>query len=497
MKQIFLFIIWMSIILLTQQYGIAASSRNVVLVKQNIQNNYYAILVGVEDSASNNIPDLQYCEDDVNDMFTILTKSGYEPGNITKITGIKATKENILEAVNKLKNRSYYPNPDTILFYFSGHGMAAGKANYLIPVEGTGDNSQARDRNVSMDKVIEKLEKSGFPRRLAVIDACRNNPKGRTTGGTWTKGFNDVREKYKSAKGTKIILSCEFGKKSWDNDSTQNGVFTSFLIKGLESGEAKESDGVVTVGSLEKHLFDKMGEHSRQQGNKEQIPVTMGEGSSMIPFAVVNAVTGKIDGGGTTNGLSTTSGKRLLKGIPVQISGLGEGLTAKYDGLIDIEIEGELTILNTLDSAKIKAVLDVSGYSEGSHAFDLLPKLKCISMPSSIRITSVNPGIILLDIIKDPQRIITRVIQVVIVKYGQNSKYEYFFSDSVCSLTIKGKAQVVENMKEPSQLPQVDVSGYGVGTWDVRVTLGGSWSIYQGYEITDYTPKTVRVTVKR
>jgi len=146
----------------------------------------------------------------------------------------------------------------------------------------------------------------------------------------------------------------------------------------------------------------------------------------------------------------------------------------------------------------VRAVLNVSGYSEGSQTFDLLVKLKYTSMPSNIRVTSVNPGTILLDIIKDPQRIITRIFQIQIREVGESStKYKYTYSDSVCSVTVRGKSSDVNRIQKLISSAKIDVSGLGVGTWNVNVDFWkGQSDNDPDWQITDYSPKTVRVTVK-
>ena len=369
MKRIILFAFLIAIALLPSKTDAAqGASRDVVLVKKSIQNNYYAILVGVEDYISDKIPDLPYCEDDVSDMSDILSQSGYEKSNITQITGIKASQENIIDAIKNLKNRTLYPAPDTIFFYFSGHGMAVGRVNYLIPFDGTSDVNKARNKNVSIDEVIAGLEASGFPRRIAVIDACRNDPEGKAVGGNWAGGFYDISEKYKNAKGTKIILSCEFGKKSWDDDDAQNGAFTSMLMEGLKTGEAKEPDGVVTVGSLEKYLFDKMAWYSRQPGNNEQAPITMGEGSSMIPVAVV-------EGGGSGNNHhpskpdDSTIIKKWLK-IKVEVENPIEGFSYSINPKeIDVEVQGTASAIDEIKDLSIK--LNVNRVGEGTRNINI------------------------------------------------------------------------------------------------------------------------------
>ena len=72
------------------------------------------------------------------------------------------------------------------LFYFAGHGVQSDGRNYLIPVGGVFSSEADLPRKaVEANEVLARMEQSGNPLNLVILDACRNNPfkKFRGAGG--------------------------------------------------------------------------------------------------------------------------------------------------------------------------------------------------------------------------------------------------------------------------------------------------------------------------
>jgi uncharacterized caspase-like protein len=66
---------------------------------------------------------------------------------------------------------------DVALFYYAGHGLQVGGANYLVPVNA----NPTREADVPLQMVnanivLGQMESSGTRLNLMILDACRNNP---------------------------------------------------------------------------------------------------------------------------------------------------------------------------------------------------------------------------------------------------------------------------------------------------------------------------------
>jgi hypothetical protein len=121
---------------------------------------------------------------------------------------------------------------DEVLFFFAGHGVQLGNANYLLPTDVQGDHEdQVKDDAILLQKVLDDLEEKKTKFALAVIDACRDNPfkgKGRAIGG---RGLAPTS----AATGQMIMFSAGSGQQALDrlgdNDNDKNGLFTRIFIK--------------------------------------------------------------------------------------------------------------------------------------------------------------------------------------------------------------------------------------------------------------------------
>lgn len=121
---------------------------------------------------------------------------------------------------------------DEVLFFYAGHGVQLGNANYLLPIDVQGDQEdQVKDDAILLQKVLDDMEEKKTKFALAVIDACRDNPfksKGRAIGG---RGLAPTT----AATGQMIMFSAGAGQQALDrlgdNDKEKNGLFTRIFVK--------------------------------------------------------------------------------------------------------------------------------------------------------------------------------------------------------------------------------------------------------------------------
>ncbi len=121
---------------------------------------------------------------------------------------------------------------DEVFFFFAGHGVQLGGANYLLPTDIRAEDATAvRDEAISLQRVMDDLAESKARLTLAVIDACRDNPfavAGRAVGGRGLTATN-------VASGQMIVFSAGAGQQALDhvgpNDRSPNGLFTRVFLK--------------------------------------------------------------------------------------------------------------------------------------------------------------------------------------------------------------------------------------------------------------------------
>jgi hypothetical protein len=124
---------------------------------------------------------------------------------------------------------------DVAVFYYSGHGIQLGMANYLLPTDVQGKSEeQVKDEAIPFQRVLDDMQEQKARFSLAIIDACRNNPfrrQGRAIGG---RGLAPTT----AATGQVVLFSAGSGQEALDkvgeDDKSTNGVFTRVLLKEIE-----------------------------------------------------------------------------------------------------------------------------------------------------------------------------------------------------------------------------------------------------------------------
>ena len=124
---------------------------------------------------------------------------------------------------------------DEVMFFFAGHGVQLGAANYLLPTDIASDSeAQVRDEAIQLQRVLDDMSDRKAKFTLAMIDACRDNPfktTGRSIGG---RGLAPTT----AATGQMVIFSAGTGQQALDrlsnSDKNKNGLFTRVFVQEMQ-----------------------------------------------------------------------------------------------------------------------------------------------------------------------------------------------------------------------------------------------------------------------
>src|SRR5258706_2567524 len=117
---------------------------------------------------------------------------------------------------------------DVGLFYYAGHGVQSKGVNYMVPVEAELKNEEQIEFDcVAADRVLAFMDAAATKVNLIVLDACRNNPFGRS----WQRSAGGGGLAMMDApKGSLIAYATSPGHTASDGESS-NGLYTSALLK--------------------------------------------------------------------------------------------------------------------------------------------------------------------------------------------------------------------------------------------------------------------------
>jgi hypothetical protein len=178
--------------------------------------NKWAVVIGISNYRGKG-HDLQYCDDDAQDMYDYLIAKGYPAENIKLLKDGSAKSTSIESAINWLGSQEN--ETSEVVFFYSGHGSTYdgyddGDTEY------TDEAIVAADLYLILDGQLQQLFYNFESQKISFIfDSC------------FSGGMNDLE-----GSGRVVVTACGEYEYSFDGSSTQqNGVFTYYYMEGLDT----------------------------------------------------------------------------------------------------------------------------------------------------------------------------------------------------------------------------------------------------------------------
>jgi formylglycine-generating enzyme required for sulfatase activity len=116
------------------------------------------------------------------------------------------------------------------LVYYAGHGIEANNRNWLIPIDAQLTSElDLVDEAIDLDRVMADV--SGADLRVVILDACRNNPFGRSWRSNtraYSRGLGNVE-----ADDVLVIFAAAPGQVASDGSGQANSPFATALARRL------------------------------------------------------------------------------------------------------------------------------------------------------------------------------------------------------------------------------------------------------------------------
>ena len=235
----------------------------------------YAVVVGV--SSYDHMPTLKYTDDDAYRIYAFLRspKGGaLDSDQISILIDEAATRLNIMDAMRNTFAKAG-PN-DLIMLYFSGHGLNGA----FLPIDFDGYNNR-----LDHETIKSILNESEAKYKICIADACHSGSLLAMKSGSSNSILESYYESLAEAKeGTALIMSSKSQETSLESQGLRQGVFSHYLIKGLE-GDADSGikDNIITISEL----FDFVYRNVKEYTGKRQTPVIEGDYDPNMPVSAI------------------------------------------------------------------------------------------------------------------------------------------------------------------------------------------------------------------
>ena len=249
--------------------------------KKNI--NSLALIIGVSDYELEPDKPALYANRDAQlfqDYAAI--KLGVPDKNIFTMINQDADRLKIMKAVKKELLRRSEKNKTDVYVFFAGHGLASsdGSNMFLLPYDG--DPELLEDSAIDRQQLFTDIQAIS-PRSVTVfLDSCYSG--GTRAGGTLVASLRPIviRAKEQNApNGFTILSAAKVDQTSQSLEEAKHGLFSYFLMKGLEGDADANNDNQITAGELHTFVTDKV---ERQSGFKQTPDIQGDAGRVLVRF---------------------------------------------------------------------------------------------------------------------------------------------------------------------------------------------------------------------
>jgi len=212
----------------------------------------YAVIVGI--SRYQNLPEklqLQYAERDAQSMHTILISpegGAYKAENVHILAGDKATLAGLRREIDTWLP-SVAKEGDRVLIYFAGHGFIVRGKGYLAPYDF--DMNRAESTGYPMSDLGSIVGgKINATSKILITDSCHS-------GAISPEDTQKVNQTLSTLNKSLFSLTASRDREqSFESADLGggHGVFTYYVVKGLEGEADTSKDGVVSADELAEYV---------------------------------------------------------------------------------------------------------------------------------------------------------------------------------------------------------------------------------------------------
>lgn len=254
---------------------------NAANVKQKPSRDAVAIIIGVE--KYKRIAKADFANSDAQDFYDYTIRAlGIKPENIKLLIDDAADDVEILGAFKNWLPLKIKKNTTDVYVFYSGHGLPSedGKSLYFLPF-GTETNFIERTA-INQQEIISSIQ-SAKPRNVVMfIDSCYS---GQTRGGdTLLASARPISLKSVSnsyPENFTVISASAPDQLSSSSPDLKHGIFSFYLMKGMEGDADLNKDGQITVGEMQEYLTDMVGRQAMVL-NRKQFPQLFGDPNKIL-----------------------------------------------------------------------------------------------------------------------------------------------------------------------------------------------------------------------
>jgi hypothetical protein len=256
------------------------SALNPGQVQQQATRDAVAIIIGIADYKS--LPKAEFANDDARAFYDYAIRAlGIKPENIKLLVDSDAEEAEILKTFRTWLPSRVKSGTEAFVFY-SGHGlpMPDGKGLYLVPPRA--DREVIYDTAMPFSKINSALTLAKPKSVTIFLDSCYSGQA--RSGETLVANARPVQLKTEGRyfpENFNVITASQNDQISSSNPALQHGIFSYYLMKGMEGNADSNHDGKITLGEMQSYLTENVGRHAAMM-NRKQEPQLIGDVNKIL-----------------------------------------------------------------------------------------------------------------------------------------------------------------------------------------------------------------------
>ena len=255
------------------------------------QQQVWAVVIGI--NRYQNLPSLKYSVNDAQEFYRYLIEVNQVPQNhIWLLLDEEATLDKLRSTLGT-RLRSRAGRDDMVIIYLAGHGATEtdttspdgdGLEKYILPY-----NADLKDLYASampMSEVARIFQRIRSESLVFISDTCYSGASGGRTVpvlGNRASISSAFLDRISQGSGRVILTASDANEVSVEKDELKHGVFTYYLLEGLQGKADLDGDGIITVDEIYRYVSMKV----PQATGQDQHPVKKGEMKGQIILGVV------------------------------------------------------------------------------------------------------------------------------------------------------------------------------------------------------------------
>lgn len=254
---------------------VAFAALNPAQVKRQAERDAVAIIIGIAEYKS--LPRADYANDDARVFYDYAIRAlGVRPENIKLLVDADADEVAILKAFRNWLPSKVRSTTD-VYVYYSGHGYPDEDGNGLYLLPSRADREFIPRTSIQLQEINADLL-AAKPKSVTIfMDACYSGQA--RNGETLVASARPIMPKVHKKlfpDNFSVITASQADQWSSSSPELKHGIFSYYLMKGMEGDADANKDGRITLGEMRAYLVENVGRQAGAMSRKQE-PQLIGE----------------------------------------------------------------------------------------------------------------------------------------------------------------------------------------------------------------------------